>query len=57
MSIKRSKDLLGCTDRHDYIGSIQTTPYQMASVRNKFLIGLTKRLLKPKATSTKTIVV
>ncbi|XP_025109992.1 vitellogenin-like [Pomacea canaliculata] len=31
MSIKRSKDLLGCTDRHDYIGSIQTTPYQMAS--------------------------
>ena len=31
-SITRNKDLMACTDRHGYSGSLQSMKYQMASV-------------------------
>lgn len=39
-TVKRSKDLLACTDRHDYQSALQASPYNVHSVSVTLSSGL-----------------
>ena len=37
LTIKKSKDMSSCTDRHGYETAIQTTPFRISSVSNDYM--------------------